>query len=173
MCQRVFHKEDALNLNRNTKNRYTIRRKAFRHFLLGCPPRKKDDTSIGDAVNWEWIVHCAKETKSNIVIVSRDSDYGTISDGRSYLNDHLKQEFAERVGKMRRAVLYTKLSEALKYFAITVTPKEEEEENRLIESSEKTIEAAHRIKTKDVISINVEDFIRAVDVVSEKRKTDV
>ena len=170
VCQRVFHKEDALNLSRNTKVRHLIRRKAFRRFLFGCPPRKKDDTSIGDAVNWEWIVYCAKETKSHIVIVSRDSDYGSISDSRSYLNDHLKQEFAERVGKTRKAVLYTKLSEALKHFAITVTPKEEEEENRLIESSEKTIEATQRIKAKDVISINVEDFIRAVDeVVSEKR----
>lgn len=76
VCQRVFHKEDDLNLRRDDKSRFAIRRKAFKRFLHGCPPRKKGDTSIGDAFNWEWMIECAIERKSGLVIVTRDSDYG-------------------------------------------------------------------------------------------------
>ncbi|MFO1099222.1 MAG: PIN domain-containing protein [Xanthobacteraceae bacterium] len=54
-CQRIFHKTDALALTRDNPLRHSIRRKAFRCFLHGCPPRKKTDTSIGDAFNWEWM----------------------------------------------------------------------------------------------------------------------
>lgn len=75
-CQRIFHKVDALVLTRENAVRHTIRRRAFRRFLHGCPPRKKNDTSIGDAINWEWMVHCAKEQSAELVIVTRDSDYG-------------------------------------------------------------------------------------------------
>ena len=42
--------------------------------------RKKNDTSIGDAINWEWIVHCAENSNAAIHIVSRDSDYGVVFD---------------------------------------------------------------------------------------------
>lgn len=64
ICQRIFHKEDSLVLNRQDKKRHVIRRKAFRRFILGCPPRKKSDTSIGDAVNWEWMIYCAIARKA-------------------------------------------------------------------------------------------------------------
>jgi hypothetical protein len=47
-------------------------------------------------------MHCAGNAKSDIIIVSRDSDYGVSSGDRAYLNDHLKQEFSERVSKKEK-----------------------------------------------------------------------
>ncbi len=137
ICQRIFHKEDDLVLKRDNKLRYTIRRKAFRRFVLGCPPRKRNDTSIGDAFNWEWMIHCAVEKKAELVIVSRDSDCGVNYENKSYINDHLKQEFSERVSRKREILLYGKLSDALKHFAVPVTSDEEKEEDLLIQTKHK------------------------------------
>jgi hypothetical protein len=131
-CQRIFHKNDSLVLTREDKLRHVIRRKAFRRFLHGCPPRKKNDTSIGDAINWEWMVHCANAANAELIIVTRDSDYGVLFENRAYVNDHLKQEFAERVSKKRKLLLYSRLSDALKHFAVPVTKQEEDAESELL-----------------------------------------
>jgi hypothetical protein len=131
-CQRIFHKTDNLVLTRENKVRHLIRRKALRRFLHGCPPRKKNDTSIGDALNWEWMIHCANENTAELVIVSRDSDYGTVFENKAYVNDHLKQEFSERVSKKRKLLLYTRLSDALKHFAVSVSQQEEDAEKELM-----------------------------------------
>lgn len=61
-------------------------------------------------MNWEWMVHCAKSEKAELVIVTRDQDYGVIYDGVAFINDHLKQEFSERVNKKRKILLYQRLS---------------------------------------------------------------
>jgi hypothetical protein len=132
-CQRVFHKQDDLSLRRDDQRRFLIRRRAFKRFLHGMPPRKKSDTSIGDAFNWEWMVHCASARNANLVIVSRDADYGVALDGKSYINDYLKQEFAERVGRNRRVLLHSRLSDALKLFAVEVSPQEVQTEAELVE----------------------------------------
>lgn len=71
---------------------------AKKRFLCGYPPRKKDDTSIGDAINWEWIVECSKANESDIIIVSRDGDYGKKLDKDLIMNDWLKYEFKNRSG---------------------------------------------------------------------------
>lgn len=133
--QRVFHKDDPLRLTRDSPVRRTIRGKALKRFLLGYPPRKNSDTSIGDAMNWEWIIHCAEKSKVDVVLVSRDSDYGIKDGNKVYLNDHLKQEFSERVSSRRRLTLCTRLSEGLKAFQVKITPEEKEEEERLIKTS--------------------------------------
>ena len=96
------------------KVRRLIRRQAWRRFMLGYPPRKSGDTSIGDAVNWEWIVQCAKESGNDVVIVSRDSDYGVSMDRVQYLNDWLSEEFKDRVSRKRSIRLTGRLAEALK-----------------------------------------------------------
>jgi phosphoribosylformylglycinamidine (FGAM) synthase PurS component len=141
--QRLFHVAGPLNLTRNDKARHLIRRKAFRRFLHGCPPRKKNDTTIGDALNWEWMIACAAREKADLVIVSRDSDYGVLFENRAYVNDHLKQEFSERVSNRNRIMLFTRLSEALKLFEIKVTDQEREaEENLIVES----VEAVERLE---------------------------
>lgn len=133
-CQRIFHKNDPLVLTREDKLRYLIRRKALRRFLHGCPPRKRNDTSIGDAINWEWMVHCANTANAELVIVTRDSDYGIHFENKGYINDHLRQEFSERVSRRRKILLYTRLSEALKHFAVPVTEQEVAAEAEIVES---------------------------------------
>ena len=61
-----------------------------------------------------------------MVIVSRDADYGLTLNGKSYINDHLRHEFSERVSKKRGLYLYDSLARALKeHFQIPVTPQEE------------------------------------------------
>lgn len=134
-CQRIFHRDSALVLTRENPLRRKIRSRAFRRFLHGCPPRKKSDTSIGDAFNWEWMVECAVTNNAELVIVSRDTDYGAVFENTAYINDHLRQEFSERVSKKRKLLLYTKLSEALKHFKVPVTVAEEKEEEEILESS--------------------------------------
>jgi len=133
-CQRMFHATTNLNLSRDDPFRRIIRRRAFRRFLHGCPPRKKSDTSIGDGFNWEWMLECALRNNAELVIVSRDTDYGVVFEDKAFLNDHLRQEFSERVSRRRKVLLYTKLSDALKHFAITITKAEEEEEDAIVSS---------------------------------------
>jgi hypothetical protein len=128
VTQRLFTKQDAITLGRDKKIRFQIRRLAWKRFILGYPPRKQGDTSTGDAINWEWIVHCASETGADVVIVSRDSDYGVTLEGESYLNDWLLREFRERVSQKRKIQLFTKLTEALKQFQIKITKEEEKAE---------------------------------------------
>jgi hypothetical protein len=94
---------------------------------VGYPPGKKGDTSIGDAVNWEWIVHCAKESRKHTVIVSRDSDFGAMVGKGPIINDWLAEEFHDRVGKTRKIIPTNRLAEAFRFAGITVTAKEEEE----------------------------------------------
>lgn len=135
VCQRLFHAETDLILTRDNPFRRTIRRRAFRRFIHGCPPRKKNDTSIGDALNWEWMIECALRSQAELVIVSRDADYGLVFEDKAYINDHLRQEFSERVSRKRKIMLYTKLSEALKHFEIPITKEEADEEEAIVKAT--------------------------------------
>lgn len=130
--QRLFKNNSAYNLSREKSERFAIRNLARKRFVLGYPPRKKDDTSIGDAINWEWIVRCAADSGKHIIIVTRDRDYGATYNGVSFLNDWLRQEFSERVSFKRKLVLTDKLAKALKMVHATVTKEMEEEENQMI-----------------------------------------
>ena len=53
---RLFRYKSKTNLDRGKKIRFNVRNLARKRFVLGYPPRKKDDISIGDAVNWEWVI---------------------------------------------------------------------------------------------------------------------
>jgi len=106
--QRLFKNKSDYNLSREKSTRFTIRNLAKKRFILGYPPRKKNDTSIGDAVNWEWIIQCAKDSGKHIIIVTRDKDFGAIYKGNSFLNDWLRQEFMERVSRKRTIILTEK-----------------------------------------------------------------
>lgn len=132
VMQRLFKKKQPIDLYRKSEQRYDLRELAKKRHLLGYPPRKKSDTSIGDAINWEWIVHVAKENNADIIIVSRDGDYGINRDNSGYLNDWLKQEFRERVNRQRSVELYPLLSRALKEFKVQVSIEEEREEETLV-----------------------------------------
>ncbi|MCH8804464.1 MAG: DUF4935 domain-containing protein [Planctomycetes bacterium] len=132
--QRLFREPTEFNLTRDKPERYTIRRQAWKRFVLGYPPRKKGDTSTGDAVNWEWILACAKREKSNVVIVSLDSDYGVNPTKQrfSHLNDWLAHEFRDRVSKQKNARLTPYLAEAYKLMGMTVATRAKSEEKRLL-----------------------------------------
>src|SRR5262249_28251392 len=105
ICHEVFGKNDRFCYGRNHKDWKEVHAAAVMLYQLGYPPRKSSDTSIGDSVNWEWIIFCAKSSGSNIAIVSRDPDYGCFYKDEGYLNDHLKREFSDRVSKHRRIAL--------------------------------------------------------------------
>lgn len=130
--QRLFKNESKFNLSRSNKERFSIRNLARKRFVLGYPPRKQSDTSIGDAVNWEWIIKCSIDSKRHVVIVTRDSDYGAIYNRKSYLNDWLKQEFSERVSKKRKIILTDRLSTGLKIVHAAVTKEMEDEEEKIL-----------------------------------------
>ncbi|BFT30211.1 hypothetical protein D210916BOD24_13870 [Alteromonas sp. D210916BOD_24] len=136
VLQRVFKHSSNFNLNRDSKRRFAIRRLARKRFFLGYPPRKKNDTSYGDAINWEWIVQCSIDSGKDIVIVTRDSDYGVTYKDESYLNDWLQQEFKQRVSQQRKIKLTAKLSEGLKIVHANVTAEMEADEARILSELE-------------------------------------
>jgi hypothetical protein len=131
----VFAFESEFNLDPTKPERNRIRRLARRRFILGYPPRKDKDTSMGDAINWEWIVECVKKSGRSVIIVSRDGDYGLQFARESYLNEWLRQEFLERVGHKSHISLTESLSSALKQIKVRVTPAEERAEEKLIEAA--------------------------------------
>jgi hypothetical protein len=135
VAQALFRSESALNLARDKDARFNVRRLAMKRFALGYPPRKEGDTSIGDAINWEWIVRCANETGKHVIIVSRDSDYGHSFQKTPVINDWLRQEFCERTSPRRQIVLTDRLTEAFKRISVPVTKEEVEQEEGLIEES--------------------------------------
>ncbi len=104
---------------------------AQKRFMLGYPPRKAGDTSCGDAVNWEWIIHCATESKQNVVVVSRDQDYGQVLDDKPVLNDWLLTEFKDRVGRSRKIVLTNRLTSAFQMVDVKATEEQISEEDSI------------------------------------------
>jgi len=131
----IFSHNGPLNLKRPNKERFEIRKQAEARLQLGYPPRKSNDTSIGDALNWEWLIKCAQTTpNSNVLIVSRDGDYGLTQGNKVILNDWLKVEFKARVKPSRKIELTNKLTVALKKLAEVVTPEDEAAEKSVLES---------------------------------------
>lgn len=135
VAQSLFQQDSAFNLSRDKDARYNVRRLALKRFMLGYPPRKDSDTSIGDAINWEWIIRCAAESGKHVILVSRDSDYGHQFQSSPILNDWLRQEFADRVGRRRKLLLTDRLTEAFKLIDVSVTEREEAEEEALLKQA--------------------------------------
>lgn len=132
VLQRIFKHSGPYNLNREDKRRFSIRRLARKRFFLGYPPRKKNDTSYGDAINWEWLIQCSIDSGKDIVIVTRDSDYGVVYKDKSYINDWLYQEFKQRVSQKRKIKLTASLSEGLKIVHAKVTKEMEDAEQLML-----------------------------------------
>jgi hypothetical protein len=101
----------------------------------GFPPRKPDSSSLGDAINWEWILDSAELLSSDVLIVSRDGDYGLLRQNECYMNDWLSEEFKNRVSPKRKAALTPSLTAALKSLGVKVTAAEEQEEQHIIDQS--------------------------------------
>jgi len=131
---RIFKNKWDYRQDRDDENRLTLRELAVKRFYLGYPPRKNNDITIGDSINWEYIIDCAKRSGKKIIIVSRDSDYGKTIDNVSYLNDWLHKEFKERVSSNGTIDLTPSLSYALKQLDSTVTTEMVTAENEFINS---------------------------------------
>ena len=138
IVKKIFESNTHFNLKRPNKERYAIRRLARKRFALGYPPRKKNDTSIGDAINWEWIIRCAEQSNDHhhVLIVSRDGDYGTHNSTDSILNDWLKREFKARISQKRKIELTSKLTLALERLRETVHKADVEAEEEIIKTWE-------------------------------------
>jgi hypothetical protein len=133
ITQRLFAGTTALNLRIDHAQVGPVKRRAWHRFIQGCPPRKQSDTSYGDAINWEWILECIRSTNRDVVIVSRDSDYGTKMDDSIYANDWLAAD-VKRINKQRRLLVFDKLSDALEELNVTVSAEEESEEEKTLAS---------------------------------------
>lgn len=138
VLQKLFRDENPMNLNREKKERFRIRKLALKRFILGYPPRKDKDISIGDSYNWEWIVECARKRNRGVVIVSRDSDYGVKSGDSFIVNDWLKKEFSERVSARQKLILTNSLSEGFKLASIVNVDQSEIEKDKQAISIEQT-----------------------------------
>jgi len=157
----LFNNKSAYNLGRHNDLRFDIRELAKKRFILGYPPRKDKDTSIGDAINWEWIVHCAKTAKKNVIIVSRDTDYGHFYNNESIINDWLAEEFKERVGKGKKVILTKRLTWALKEVSVKVKDKDIQEEENLIITTETIVkENIEQSTNKSTSGKEFDDIIR-------------
>lgn len=148
LLNKLFANLGDLYLSGNNSFYNKIDKVAKQRFERGFPPRKKDDTSYGDAINWEWILHCASTNKKDVIIVSRDSDYGIISEKESYVNDWLNHEFKGRVGKSRTITLTASLGSAFKMVNIPV--------------SEEMISDEVEIVRNDLVQFNYQEMVRRI-----------
>ena len=129
--------------------------------MLGYPPRKKNDSSIGDAINWEWLIQCAKDSGKDIILVTRDSDYGEIYNNESFLNDWLLQEFKERVSMKRKIFITTRLAEAFKKVSLVVTEEMEKEEERIIQENRIIEVNKESQKTDKLVQITLNEILNS------------
>lgn len=161
----IFTNKSSHVLTRDMVVRHKIKRLAWRRFMLGYPPRKDKDTSIGDSLNWEWIIHCGNQLSGKFIIVSRDSDFGAIHKKKAYLNDALKQEFRDRVGK--KSISFTnKLTDALKALEVHVTEAEEESESESIAASKSSSDFTSRV-VASMSQVDMEDMLNRIKIYQE------
>lgn len=111
---------------------------AIKRFHRGMPPRKKDDLSIGDALNWEWCLYCCSLAKKfNLIILSRDGDFAeNPKDHHSPINHFLEEEFKARIGNEFSVKLERSLKNALKEINIKLTKQLENELDHIQTNSE-------------------------------------
>jgi len=88
------------------------------------------------------LLRCAEQGNFNVIIVSRDSDYGVTIAKETYINDWLLREFRNRVSKKRQITLTPRLSEALEVLKVQISAEEEKVEEELVEASEENRIAA-------------------------------
>lgn len=117
--------ESAMGHMRRTNRRISAR------IPLGYPPRKSNDESMGDAFNWEWIVTCMARKGLDVVIVTRDSDYGYKVGEAFHLNDCLALEVRERAKNLKVTVVDL-LTKGLELIDVDVTPKEIKQEEQTL-----------------------------------------
>jgi hypothetical protein len=123
----VPHQEEELQRAKQRKER-------------GQPPGKNADP-IGDQLTWEQILsRFAGKTK--LWIITRDGDYGTIYEGRGFLNQLLYEEL-RNVSPEAEAFLFGDVASGVKHFADITGVKADKlpspEEIEEIRKEEKTL----------------------------------
>jgi len=121
------------NLKADSESFERLFTRAKRRWQLGYPPRKADDSAMGDAINWEWILDCAARLKKNVVVVTRDQDFGERIDNKRHMKEFLKLEFEERVGKKYRVEITELITEALALSGEKVSSKDKKTEIEALE----------------------------------------
>jgi hypothetical protein len=86
----------------------------------GDPPGKRTDP-IGDQVTWEQILS-RFIGKTKLWIITRDTDYGSIYDGKWFLNQYLYDELVA-VSAGAEVYLFENVAEGIKHFAKTTGVK--------------------------------------------------
>ena len=84
------------------------------------------------------MIECAINKKAEIVLLTRDSDFGSTVEKNHFLNGFLRQEFSERVSRKRNVYLCRYIFEALKHLGIRVTEQEALEEREVVASRPKS-----------------------------------
>jgi hypothetical protein len=127
--KKLMAKNSPLNLKWAKRETHElICKRALLRYQRHFPPRKKNDHGIGDAINWEWVLHCASSSNRGVIVATEDSDFGD-----KVLLDCLSEEFALQTN--HKAELVSKLSEALKRLDVKVTEAEEKEEQSIIQTN--------------------------------------
>ncbi len=132
---KIFSYDSKFNLNENHIDYDEIIKLAEKRFHIGNPPRKNRDINWGDSIHWEWIINCLKRSNQNLIIVTRDSDFGITINKKVYLNDMLKNELNERVSDIIKVVITADLVEALELLDITI-PIDMKEEQDIINNNQ-------------------------------------
>lgn len=89
----------------------TVYDTALRRHRRGDPPRKRQSTSIGDAIHWTWCLEAAKRSGRDLVVATRDRDFGTTQAGRSLPDPLLVDDFRHHGPEGRSLRLTTHLDE--------------------------------------------------------------
>jgi hypothetical protein len=108
--QAVAHTDEELQRARARKER-------------GNPPGKRGD-SLGDQLSWEQILSKCKD-KPILWIITRDSDYGTMHEGKIFLNAALYQDLALLYQSEPTVFCFDNIGDGLKHFADTTGAKAE------------------------------------------------
>jgi len=120
---KLFSNQSAFNLKKESADYQRVYRKACKRFFEGKPPRKRGETSIGDAINWEWVLQCMRRTGRNVILASRDGDFGATYNNTCYLNDWLSEEVKE-IDATLTVTLVSSLAEALKLLSVRLSNEE-------------------------------------------------
>lgn len=121
--------EEIFNLSSEFPITTSIYEQAKYRHSIGNPPMK-NDSSIGDAINWEFLLSSMKRGE-DLHFIAKDPDY-VIEDweGETVLREFLKNEWEQKVGS--KIHIYTKLTRFLE-----VLPKENEVDKKKIEIAKK------------------------------------
>ena len=124
---------------------------------------------MGDAINWEWIINCAMGSGKDIIVVSRDNDYGVKYDDKLILNDWLSQEFKSRISRRRKILLTDRLAEAFKIVSVKISEEEERREDELIQESSMSHSAGSEEIYPESNPLTVGELVKRLNKLNQQR----